>query len=556
MKKLCMTGILKRLWSCERGAVAPIVGICAIMLVGAVAVAVDVGRGQVAQSKLQSALDSAGLAAGAVVAQNIDAEDLKPEAWKYLKENFAGETVDATIAPSDFTLELSDDQMLVTLEARASLPTTFMRIFGHDTMHVAARTEITREMTGLEVALVIDVTGSMGNPVSTTPPNEDSTEKIVALRNSAHDLIGILFGDNETVDDLWVGVVPFSQTVNIGTDRTDWLTDYEDRMLYNNCVGSSSHANWPHTHATGEVTPTYCSANGPNVSTRTKPPTLVNDWLDAPNPVAPKVVVPANGWTGPMSPWYFRPSGWGGCIRERYDTGRDVTDDPVSTEGFLTYFAPYATNNEWVRLTGTVPNRGSYRIDNSADRSPNHGCPQQTITTMTNDKSDLDGAIDDLINPRGNTHVNVGAVWGWRLLSPDWRGDWGGAMDDNNLPLDYDEPLSQKVMILMTDGDNTMPGNFVTAYGFLAEENLGTNDVDDAADELDAKLSEVCTAMKEQGIIIYTIGFGDELNGESLALLQNCASTGDYFFDARSTTDLSTAFHTIGDALSKLRVSK
>ncbi|NJO33201.1 MAG: VWA domain-containing protein [Rhodospirillales bacterium] len=547
-----MIGTLKRLWSCERGAVAPIVGICAIMLVGAVAVAVDVGRGQVAQSKLQSALDSAGLAAGAVVAQNLDEEDLKPEAWKYLEENFAGETVDATITEDDFDLVLSEDNMLVTLEARASLPTTFMRIFGHDIMHVAARTEITREMTGLEVALVLDVTGSMTGDVS----DEDSTEKITALRDAAHSFIDIVFGDNDEVDDLWVGIVPFSQTVNVGTDKTAWLTDYTTRMAYDNCVGPSSHANWTaHTHASGETTPTYCSANGPNVSTRTQPSTLVNDWLDAPDPVAPKIVVPATGWSGPMAPWYFRPSAWGGCIRERYDTGRDVTDDPVATEGFLTFFAPYASNNEWVRLTGTPANRGSYRIDESIDRSPNHGCPLQPITTLTNVKATLNDKIDLLINPRGNTHTNVGAVWGWRLLSPDWRGDWGGAMDSNNLPLDYDEPLSQKVMILMTDGNNTMPGSFATAYGFVDEENLGTDDTSDAADVLDDKLLAVCTAMKEQGIIIYTIGLGDELDA-TLPLLQSCASTGDYFFDARTSADLSTAFHTIGDALSKLRVSK
>ena len=167
MKKLgIIRQNLKNLWSCERGAVAPLVGVCAIMLVGAVGVAVDVGRGQVAQSKLQAALDFAGLAAGAVVSQNLDEEDLKPEAWKYLDENFAGETIDATIDPGDFHIELSDDQMLVTLEARASLPTTFMRIFGHDIMHVAARTEITREMTGLEVAVVLDVTGSTRDPCS------------------------------------------------------------------------------------------------------------------------------------------------------------------------------------------------------------------------------------------------------------------------------------------------------------------------------------------------------------------------------------------------------
>ena len=85
MKKFGTIGnTLKKLWSCERGAVAPLVGVCAIMLVGSVAVAVDVGRGQVAQSKLQSALDSAGLAAGAVVKQNLDEGELKAEGWKYL----------------------------------------------------------------------------------------------------------------------------------------------------------------------------------------------------------------------------------------------------------------------------------------------------------------------------------------------------------------------------------------------------------------------------------------------------------------------------------------
>jgi Flp pilus assembly protein TadG len=552
MKKLCSVETLKRLWSCERGAIAPIVGICAIMLVGAVAVAVDVGRGQVAQSKLQAALDAAGLAAGAVVAQNLDAEDLKPEAWKYLKENFAGQTVDAVITPDDFDLELSDDQMLVTLEARASLPTTFMRIFGHDTMHVAARTEITREMTGLEVALVLDVTGSMTGDVSDT----DSTEKIAALRSAADDLMDILFGDNDTVDDLWVGIVPFSQTVNIGTSRTDWLTDYTTKMAYDNCVGWN-HSNWPHTHSSGEVTTgRYCPTNGPNVSTRTRQVTLVNDWLDAPDPVSPKVVVPHLNWNGPMSPWYFRPSGWGGCIRERYNTGRDVTDAPLATEKFPTFFAPYNSDNEWVRLSGN--NVGNYRIlvDANNDRGPNHGCPLQPITVMTNDKSDLKAAVSQLINPRGNTHTNVGAVWGWRLLSPDWRNAWGTTMDANNLPLDYDEPLSQKVMILMTDGDNTMPDNFATAYGFLSEDHLVNNDdVDDAADVLDAKLLTVCNAMKAKGIIIYTIGLGDELDA-TLPLLKSCASTSDYFFDARTSADLDSAFHTIGDALSKLRVSK
>ena len=63
----------------------------------------------------------------------------------------------------------------MTLEAEATLPTTFMRIFGQNQMEVSARSEITREMTGLEVALVLDVTGSMDDPVKGNP--YDSTKK-------------------------------------------------------------------------------------------------------------------------------------------------------------------------------------------------------------------------------------------------------------------------------------------------------------------------------------------------------------------------------------------
>src|SRR5262245_27797131 len=211
----------KRLWRSERGAVAPLVGFCIIMLVGAVGVAVDIGRGQVTQSKLQSSLDAAGLAAGAVVGQNLTEEALKPEAQKYLNANFLGKTVDATI--TSFNLDLSDDQSIVTLDATASLPTTFMRIFGKESMQVAARTEITRETTGLEVAVVLDTTGSMDDPVGGTP--YDNTKKIAALRTAGNDLVNILFGNHATVDDLWVGVVPFSQSVNIGTSRTSWMSD-------------------------------------------------------------------------------------------------------------------------------------------------------------------------------------------------------------------------------------------------------------------------------------------------------------------------------------------
>jgi Flp pilus assembly protein TadG len=531
---------VKRLFACESGAAAPMVGICAIMLVGAVAVAVDVGRAQVAQSKLQASLDAAGLAAGAMVGQSLDENILKPEARKYLDANFAGESIGATICETCFDLDLAEDETIVTLEATATLPTTFMRIFGQEKIEVAARSEITREMTGLEVALVLDVTGSMDDPVGGSGPGS-STKKIAALRTAGVDLVNILFGSNEEVDDLWVGVVPFSQSVNVGTDHADWIADlatYTD-MIY--CSGPTS--------GTPKCPDNSLTISSANVSTRTDPITKVNMYMDA----AP-------------SDWYFKDPTtgerhtWGGCVLERWSNGRDVTDDPPSVEKWNTYFVPdtgASGNNNWRGPDQNGNGNGNYRVNNSIDRSANKGCPQQAITPLTNKKADVLAAINNLVNPRGNTHVNVGAVWGWRLLSPQWRGLWGGDMDDNDLPLDYDEPLSQKAVILMTDGTNTMSDGIYTAYGWLDDGHLGTTSETTAVTKLNQKTTAICNAMKQNGILIYTIVFGNTgISSASKTMMKNCASETDFYFASPSQEALQAAFRAIGDSLSKLRVSR
>lgn len=179
---------------------------------------------------------------------------------------------------------------------------------------------------------------------------------------------------------------------------------------------------------------------------------------------------------------------------------------------------------------------------------------------MTNQKSTIDSGIDT-IYAAGNTHVNFGAVWGWRMLSPRWRGLWGGTMNTNNLPLDYNAPLMQKAIIIMTDGTNTMTGGsgssrgVRTAYGFLDEGKLGSTNSSLAVGKLNQKLTSVCNSLKAQNVLVYTILF-QENNGTIQTLMRNCATTPDYFFNSPSESELQAAFRTIGDSLANLRISR
>lgn len=452
LAKLCL-----KLRRAEDGSVIAFVGVALVILIGAIGISIDAGRGYLVQSKLSSALDSAGLAA----ASTVNTSNLVSDAEKYLAANFqnymGSEITAVSVVPNS-------SNTIVTLSASARLPTTFMSLFGFSTMNVSAASEITRAVNGLELALVLDTTGSMAG----TPLSE--------LKTAADDLIDILFGANTTNDKLWIGLVPFAQAVNVGSTHTGWLDTAYAATL-----------NW-----------------------------------------------------GPTS--------WMGCLDARTG-GADVTDDTPASKKFRPYYYPDDSANDWIR-------NGKYQTPLSTSRGPNKYCSPQVLP-MTSDKDVIKTRIQGL-TATGGTHVNLGAVWGWRMLSPKWRGLWGGDMDANDLPLDYNTPRMNKAVILMTDGENTMYKDTEnrSAYDYLSKGNLGTtSNVSTAQKELDKRLAQVCTAMKNNNIIVYTIGFRNP--GSTIStLLRSCATLPEYYFDSPTGEELQTAFRAIGDSLSNLRISR
>ncbi|MGI6854083.1 pilus assembly protein TadG-related protein [Mesorhizobium sp. 1B3] len=436
----------------QDGGVLPLAAASMVALIGAVGLAVDGGRLVLMHSSLQRAIDAGGLSAVA----KLGTTTLDDEVRKFTAVNFADGYIGANI--TSLTSALSSDKKTLTVQAAATAPTTFMSLFGIHTMSTSAETVIERAVGGLELVLVLDNTGSMGGS-----PLRD-------LKTATNSLLDILFGDQVVGEKLYVGVVPFSQSVNIGATHSDWLTPGSLKGL---------------------------------------------DW---------------------------GPTKWGGCVEARAD-GYDETDDVPSMKTFAPYYWKDSDKNRWRNSKSSL----------GQSLGPNKHCPAE-VTPMTSTKSKLVTAVRDM-EAVGNTHVNYGAVWGWRMLSPKWRGLWGGDMNNNELPLDYGTESMNKAAVIMTDGENTMTSTTYTAYGWLEEKRLGTDRSSEAVGELNDRLAAVCTAMKNAGIIVYTIAFNRP--GKSIEdLLRGCATQPAFYFNSPSGSDLKTAFEQIGGSLSNLRVSR
>ena len=489
----------------EHGSALPFIALGIVMLTGATGTAIDMGRVQIVQNRMQTALDAAGLAVGT----EVSTTNITTETTKYFYANFPANYLGTTI--TNLSATPNSDNTLITLSVAGTVSTSFMHIFGINTINVSATSQITRQQSGLELVLVMDNTGSMSQSAG------GSVSKIQAAITAANSLLDILYGSgNNTIPNLWVGLVPFSQAVNIGTSHPTWLDSTYDATL-----------NW-----------------------------------------------------GPTT--------WAGCVEARTNGSSlpqyDISDDPPSVQPFRQYYSPCDTNTSYGASAwyGQSPSKtncltGGTRAYNTplsnTSRGPNLYCPQ-VVQPMVAEKSTIVSALSTM-TPNGDTHINLGLAWGWRMLSPRWRGIWGGEMDSNNLPLNYNTPLMNKVVILMTDGDNTLSGTnatgtatsnpgLYTAYGFpdnnwlavSGSECTSGGNCNNGQNEINNRTTAVCNAMKAQGIIIYTIALGSQVSSTGQSLLQACATSPAYYFLSPTTNTLTGIFQQIGDSLANLRVSQ
>ena len=471
-------GPLTRLHHSNDGNVALWFGIMILPLIGMISIGVDFSRAYLVKSRLSYAIDSAALAGGG----NIDAITRDEDMRMFFEANYPDAFLGSQLI--DFTIAVGGDNEYVDVSAAVDVPTTFARVLGYDAIRVSEENRARLQVRGMELALIMDNTGSMG------------VTKMNTMKAAAHDLIDILYGEQETVPNFWVSLVPYTATVNIGNDNDGWLQNYDP-----------------------------------------------ND---------------------------YNPTTWKGCVEAR-PAPLDQSDATPAVQAFDPHFWE-STRRVYGRRQGDNDWNGSnIDEDQSAGNSglgPNLGCGP-AITPLVAEKSTVDAAIDEMLAwSRGGTMANLGLAWGWRTLSPNWRGIWN---TEPQLPMDYDEPLVDKVAIILTDGvnqwydwpgglpgapdNNRYPDADYTAYGRLSEGRLGTTNGGNATDEVNDRMLGLCQSMKDEGITLYTITF--QLNNNTTrALYEQCATSPAHYFNSPTNAELSNVFTTIGLQLSNLRLER
>jgi len=292
------------------------------------------------------------------------------------------------------------------------VPTTFTRLLGQQKLDISSSAQVKWGVKKLELALVLDNTGSMANH-----------DKLVQLKAASHNLLTTLQTAAKQLGDVKVAIIPFDKIVNIGTGY----------------AGQS--------------------------------------WVD-------------------YSVHSIQQAQWEGCVQDRdqpYDT-----QDTTPTTDFHTKF-PAVQCSE---LTTIMP---------------------LTDIFDTAGFTNLNSKIDAMA-ASGNTNVTIGLVWGWHALTA------GEPMTQGSEP----SPDKDKVIVLLTDGDNT--------------QNRWTK----TGSAIDERTALACTNAKAANIKIYTVRV---IDGDA-TLLRNCATKPSMYYNVNQASQLNSVFSSIAQNLANLRLAK
>ncbi len=264
--------------------------------------------------------------------------------------------------------------------------------------------------------------------------------------------------------------------------------------------------------------------------------------------------------------------------------------------GWCVDFVPDDFNTTTVRMDGTyeqmqffdegwnrynsqhITNPGCPGRDDGSSDPRNRGYEQ--IIGFSQNAATLKNRIDNY-RARANTSIHLGMKWGVAMLDPSFRPVTQALGLQNkvdsafgNRPAPYTDVETLKTVLLMTDGQNV---NTTRIHRWAYEDsysnrvhwlkyplhwylnNYWRGSWDDVrytkytSGQADGFLENICTAAKQKGIVVWSIGF--EVTNYSAGVMEDCASSPSHFFRVEGI-EITEAFEAIAKQINQLRLTQ
>jgi Flp pilus assembly protein TadG len=613
-----LLNLLKQFRADERGVFGIIFALMAVVLIALSGAVVDFVSVEQARNRAQVALDAAALALQKdIFLVPLNAAAIQSKAQALVTTQIGDTRITATLnAP---VINVADGSLY--LSAHLTVPTMFVTLVGVNQMEANVISEATRKKTALEVAFVLDNSNSMSNSAR-------MTNLIAATKCAANILLNEDCASTalvSSVKDTKLSIVPFTMLVNVGTGNANatWMdrvgsnnitsdnfddddnetTDFKGPVNRIALMAQLKNVQWGGC-VEARVTP-YDTDDTVPVSTT--PSTMFTPLFAPDEPDTGGFnnnYIPDSPATCTQAPSCVSTQVKNACNKKGNSKANyDSANCTGATTGTVTYVSelgvvshpaacPATANNN----TGNIAETYSYTPNNNTSpwvntrvqtwaypftaremqermckyngatasgisqasaRGPNSDCPVNAIQPLTNTKSQITTAIAALA-PQGGTNIHAGTEWGFRVLSPTEPFTEGSPYS----------ALTSKVMIIMTDGENTayQDGNmnnttFYSSYGFPWNGRMGTATSTDAQlqTEMNARTLATCANAKAAGITVYTVGLAVDQSSDpatNTKMLQDCSSGSGYYFFPASSSDLTSVFTNIAKQLSALRIAQ
>lgn len=191
----------------DRGTVAIIFSLSVMVLLGTTGLAIDASRAYSASTRVGTVLDAAALAGAKLLDRpNTTDAEIRARSLAFLQAHTQALNVQG-LSLSNFQTIINRSQSSVKVTIDVNVPTTIANIAGIPNFAFTKTTKVVYGLKRVELAMVLDITGSMG-----------SHGKLSAMKAAAKEVIDLMIDPTASASTTnKVALVPYAASVNVGS---------------------------------------------------------------------------------------------------------------------------------------------------------------------------------------------------------------------------------------------------------------------------------------------------------------------------------------------------